>query len=274
VTAVAQSSSSQQSKGANCSDLELVIARGTTEPLAPTYGIIVGDPLFAATKALIPGLTGYPVNYPADLTCGSRQAGVKDTLLHLNTQAAKCPKQSFVLVGYSQGADVMHYAAANLRSQLYDRIVAVVMFGDPGNRGPKAISPFGGVTPAFPRDLAYKLRENCALGDPVCTNDGVLIPAHLSYNAPDFILNSAVYIKQQFASHGRQGPEPSSPGPDTPTPAEKVALCALGQVLGGGAPQCSTFPCVAATASATAKAAPAAATTPIALVTPAAKMRT
>jgi len=96
----------------------------------------------------------------------------------------------------------------------------------------------------------------------------------ISATMPPTSSSTVPYIKQQFASHGRQGPEPSSPGPDTPTPAEKVALCALGQVLGGGAPQCSTFPCVAATASATAKAAPAAATTPIALVTPAAKMRT
>jgi hypothetical protein len=69
----------------NCSDIELVIgkmslhsqqilsnailiARGTTEPLAPKYGEIVGDPLFNATIADFAksqgkvNVTGYAVN--------------------------------------------------------------------------------------------------------------------------------------------------------------------------------------------------------------------
>jgi hypothetical protein len=141
----------------------------------------------------------------------------------------------------------MHYAAAGIPSKLYNRIVAVVMFGDPGNRGPNAISPFGDVTPAFPPRLADKLRENCAIGDPVCTNDGILIPSHLTYGIPGtpFIPSSALYIKQQYDSRGHSGPQPASnTGPNTPTMAEKTALCALGVVLSGGAQQCSTFPCV------------------------------
>jgi len=43
------------------------IARGTTEPPNPTYGIIVGDPLFGATQKLIPNVTGYAVNVCSDL---------------------------------------------------------------------------------------------------------------------------------------------------------------------------------------------------------------
>jgi hypothetical protein len=65
-----------------CSPLELIIgmfpyvtprilltsiARGTTEPPNPTYGIVVGDPLFAATQKLIPNVTGYAVNVYSDL---------------------------------------------------------------------------------------------------------------------------------------------------------------------------------------------------------------
>jgi hypothetical protein len=42
--------------------LLIFIARGTTEPPDPTYGIVVGDPLFAATQKLIPNVTGYAVN--------------------------------------------------------------------------------------------------------------------------------------------------------------------------------------------------------------------
>jgi hypothetical protein len=52
----------RQTKRDACSELELVIARGTTEPLLPTYGAIVGDPLYAATKLLIPGMTAHAVD--------------------------------------------------------------------------------------------------------------------------------------------------------------------------------------------------------------------
>lgn len=70
---------------------------------------------------------------------------------------------------YSQGADVMHFASPSIDTALYPKIVALVMFGDPGNRGPNIVSvlPEGGITPTFPDALAQKLKENCAVGDPV-----------------------------------------------------------------------------------------------------------
>lgn len=63
----------------------------------------------------------------------------------------------------------MHFASPSIGPALYPRIVALVMFGDPGNRGPNVVSvlPEGGITPTFPGPLAQKLKENCAAGDPV-----------------------------------------------------------------------------------------------------------
>jgi hypothetical protein len=107
-------------------------ARGTTEPLSPTYGIIVGDPLFEAVQKLIPGATGYKVDYPASFDPTSRDLGRDDVAKHLHEQSKKCPEQKFVLVGYSQGADVHHTAMTKVDEKLFGRIVGVVMFGDPG----------------------------------------------------------------------------------------------------------------------------------------------
>jgi Cutinase len=144
-----------------------ITARGTTEPRYPSYGIIVGDPIFNATKNLIPDLTGYSINYPASFACDSLGLGVTDTLSHLKNQSIACPSQKFVLVGYSQGADVMHFSSLKIPTNLYDKIIALVMFGDPGNKGPGAVSPSGGITPQFPKALQAKTKENCVDGDPV-----------------------------------------------------------------------------------------------------------
>jgi hypothetical protein len=81
-------------------------------------------------------------------------------------------------VGYSQGAGVMHGAmgssgaassgGAAVRPKLDEtvipKIVALVMFGDPGF---SASSMQGTTIPAFPPALIQRLRENCAPNDPV-----------------------------------------------------------------------------------------------------------
>jgi cutinase len=99
----------------------------------PAYGVVVGDPLYAAVKALVPGVTGYKVDYPASFSPGSVDAGRDDVVKHMTEQPKQCPNQKYVMVGYSQGADVMHNGLAKLTDPaLHARIVALVMFGDPG----------------------------------------------------------------------------------------------------------------------------------------------
>ena len=109
------------------------IARGTTEPLAPSFGVVVGDPLFEATKKMVPQLTGYKVDYPASFDPGSLNAGRDDVIKHMAEAPKRCPNQKYVMVGYSQGGDVMHNALAKIDPALFPRIIALVMFGDPGS---------------------------------------------------------------------------------------------------------------------------------------------
>ncbi|KAF2238226.1 carbohydrate esterase family 5 protein [Viridothelium virens] len=228
-----------------CSPLELVIARGTDEPGNPTYGIIVGDPLFNATSFLIPAVTGYAVNYPANLDCDSRSLGSTDILNHLATQTSTCPSQKFVLVGYSQGADVVHLAISQLDPSYYPAIDAIVVFGDPGNRGPGQFDPLGSAEPAFPAALANRIKENCAFNDPVCTNNGTDVSAHLSYDnaGTPFINGSARYIESQFQSGGDSGPDfADDAAPGNQTLSNLSALESLASLLGQtsvtGAPSC------------------------------------
>jgi cutinase len=209
-------------------------ARGTTEPLNPDYGIIVGDPLYTTTKTLIPSLTGYKVDYPASFAKTSKETGAADVVKHLDEQSKACPQQDFVLVGYSQGADVMHLASRKIPAALYPRIVALVMFGDPGNRGPNSRSPLGGIVSTFPEELQNKLKENCEKGDPVCTNSGTTTDDHLVYHMAEknYMTSSASYIKKQLDTKGKAGPDPSPNGGVKDKGDNSEALKKLGKELG------------------------------------------
>jgi cutinase len=163
-------------------------ARGTSEP--GDFGVIVGDPLVRAVTASIPTARGYAVQvsvlsvscpkvnrdcndlqYPADMsqTCvaekrnGSVTIGANDIVDRLSKQSAACPNQKFALVGYSQGASVARAASVRVDPAIYSKIVALVMFGDPGLKSTQTIRR----SPAFPAALQSKLRENCASGDRV-----------------------------------------------------------------------------------------------------------
>jgi hypothetical protein len=90
---------------AACSDVDVVVARGTGEP--GTLGAIVGDPVYSALRSRLTGrtLSSYAVNYPASVAPGSASIGNQDLVNHVNSQASACSAQRFILVGYSQGAN-------------------------------------------------------------------------------------------------------------------------------------------------------------------------
>ena len=81
----------------------------------------------------------------------------------LRSQAAACPNQKFALVGYSQGAGVMHAAAKDIPISLYSRIKSLVMFGDGYHR-------LGDLLSRFPLGLNHKVMQICADGDPVSSD--------------------------------------------------------------------------------------------------------
>ena len=140
-----------------------------------------------------------------------------------------------MLVGYSQGADVVHLATSQLDPSYYPAIDAIVVFGDPGNRGPGQFDPLGTAEPPFPAALANRVKENCAFNDPVCTNNGTDVSAHLSYNnaGTSFINDSARYIESQFESGGASGPDSTDDSaPGNQTLSNLSALESLASLLG------------------------------------------
>jgi len=189
-----------------CSKYEIIVARGTGEP--GPFGAIVGDPLVAAVTKAIPESRGYAVQYPANLNWTLSPAiGADDTINRLNNQNKACPDQKFALVGYSQGAGVMHAAMspsgkifpglANPRPKINDsamsKIVAIVMFGDPGFKGGS-----NSTTPAFPTTIQKIVKQNCAVGDPACDPKGSGWQYHLKYNSTPYQPESVAFIEAGF----------------------------------------------------------------------------
>ncbi|SEE85273.1 cutinase [Streptomyces sp. 3213] len=172
---------------ATCADLDVVAARGTFEP--GTLGLIVGDPVFSALQQKITGktLSSYAVNYPADLSLTSAATGNLDVVNHLDAQAAACPNQRFILVGYSQGANVVDNSmgissdgavvgspiVATIPAAVEPKVAAVLLFGNPIRALGRSVTG------------TYQSRtiDFCATGDPICQNGGTDVLAHLGYTS-------------------------------------------------------------------------------------------
>jgi hypothetical protein len=122
--------------------------------------------------------------YPASNDfIASTKAGINDVISRLNKQSKACPDQKFSLVGYSQGAGVMHGAMGRdasspdvkLDKSVFPKITSLVMFGDPGFATSEGMR--GTRIAPFPAELFPKVRENCAAKDPVRSNDR-LVASH------------------------------------------------------------------------------------------------
>ncbi|EKG20767.1 Cutinase [Macrophomina phaseolina MS6] len=176
---------SRQAGAGNCKAMMVIFARGTTEP--GTLGLIAGPPLQAALKAKMGGgnVQFQGVDYPADVPgflAGGDAQGSK-TMAQMVTQAvAACPNSDVVMVGYSQGGQLVHNAAQQLDSTTAAKVSSAVIFGDPDN--PK---PIPGI---------QNQKVICANGDLICAGQAVILAPHLSYGsnageAADFIASNA-----------------------------------------------------------------------------------
>lgn len=186
---------------ADCSDVEVVTARGTWEPQDAAFL------LPQVADRIESGLTGmsvsvYDVRYPAQPSFStSAPQGVTDLVNHVNAEAQSCPDQRYVLLGYSQGALVVGDALVapsgrayrqtgpTLSSAATQRIEAVGMYGsmrftggEPYNAGdhdPARSSalprPRGALSAYADRTIDY-----CYSNDWVCQNSGSFI-THLGY---------------------------------------------------------------------------------------------
>lgn len=189
---------------APCSDVEMVFARGTTEPAGPGgVGQDFTDALRAQVGSRTVGL--YPVNYPATDDWPTGILGVNDASAHIRQIAAECPDTRVVLGGFSQGAAVAQLVTADaaavppnsfaygtttqLPPDVADRVKAVALFGKPNPRFLGLIGqPFVPVGAAF----ATNTIDLCATNDPICSG-GLDFAAHNAYPANGMVAQAATF---------------------------------------------------------------------------------
>ena len=179
---------------AACPDIEVIFARGTTEP--PGLGR-VGGAFVDQLRGKVGGRSvgSYAVNYPASYDFAAAAQGANDASAHVQYMMGACPNTRLVLGGYSQGAAVMDVIAAvpfpsfgfdnPLPGNAPDFVAGVAAFGNPSAKLglPLTSSPVWG----------SRAIDLCNGGDPVCQTDGQDVPAHSAYaggqtnNAANFV---------------------------------------------------------------------------------------
>ncbi|WP_118915741.1 cutinase family protein [Mycobacterium shigaense] len=194
---------------ADCPDVDVVFARGTSEP--PGVGGI-GSGFVDALRGDLGGrtLAVYPVNYPASSDFGSPTFpatfidGIRDASSHIESMAASCPKTREVLGGFSQGAAVAGFVTSSavpkgvsadsvpapMPPDVANHVAAVVLFGTPSNQ---FLEHYGAPDIAIGPLYQPKTLQLCAPGDPICGggSDGA---AHASYVVNGMAGQGASYV--------------------------------------------------------------------------------
>ena len=200
-----------------CPDVEVVFARGTSEP--PGVGGV--GQVFVDTLRSQVGTRSvdvYPVNYVASSDFGDRVVfaqtvvdGIRDAGAHVEATAANCPNTKIVIGGYSQGAVVAGYVTAAVipdgvpaeyRSYLpnpmppdvANHVAAVVLFGKPSAQW---LSEAGAPPIVIGPLYVPKTIDLCADGDTICNGAPLGGPtiAHAMYP-----MNGMVNQAAQFAA--------------------------------------------------------------------------
>lgn len=179
-----------------CPDVEVVFARGTSEP--PGVGRVgqaLADALGPATGGR--AISTYGVNYPATYDFLNTAVGATDATNRIAYMAQACPGTRIVLGGYSQGAAVVDMlagvpplgnkigdigSAPPLPGGLNGNVAAVAVFGNPSTKFSLPLSGSG--------SFAGKAIDLCADGDPICS-DGRNPFAHTHYESSPFIAQAA-----------------------------------------------------------------------------------
>lgn len=181
---------------APCPDVELIFARGTSEPVGLGR---VGQALSGQLAGALGDRTlgTYAVNYPASYDFLTTADGAVDATNRLAAMAQECPNTRFVLGGYSQGAAVVDMllgipplgnkvgdvgSAPPLPQSLVSKVAAVAVFGNPATKFGNPVSSAG--VPGI--DL-------CADGDPICSQ-GRNPFAHTSYEKTSMVSQAAGFV--------------------------------------------------------------------------------
>jgi cutinase len=187
--------------GSGCAAVNIITARASTEqPGEGITGSLVTQIVDTSTQTV----SREAVSYPATLTnyTSSETQGVTAAEQLLTTAVQNCPAQKQVLLGYSQGAQVVMdviAGAAELGSSvgpvsttISSHVVAIANFGDPGHVVNQSWD-LGTATRngLFPRTAAQlqlltsfgggsKIAAWCDSGDPYCAG-GANLQVHLTY---------------------------------------------------------------------------------------------
>jgi cutinase len=203
---------------APCPDVEVVFARGTSEP--PGVGNVGQSFVDALRTQLGPkSVDVYPVDYAASSDFTDREAfastvvaGVKDAGAHVQSTAANCPNTKIVLGGYSQGAVVAGYVTAAqapagvpaslvpapLPPKVADHVAAVTLFGKPS---PAFLTQYDAPDLTIGPNYASKTIDLCAQGDTICDGSpgGLPTMAHVSYPFNGMAGQAAGFVADHMA---------------------------------------------------------------------------
>lgn len=174
---------------APCPDVEVVFARGTTEP--PGVGG-TGQAFVDSLRSRLGdrSVGVYAVNYPASRAFGtSTPAGRDDMSAHVQSMAASCPTTRMILGGYSQGAAVVDLATAAMPPAVAGNVAAAALFGGPRSSFADSLSP--GPLPGVDPRYAAKTVDMCVPNDPICSEGGRDWGAHGAYVASGLVDQAA-----------------------------------------------------------------------------------
>ncbi|MEO3788245.1 cutinase family protein [Actinocorallia sp. B10E7] len=186
---------------ADCKPVSIISSRGTFEPQSGSW---LQKPIGDRIAEALPGRTKYTeLVYPAAPNFDtSPEAGVTALVKLLNDESAACPDQRYVLIGYSQGAQVTGDSlvppanrlvgknAGEISAAVPGKIAAVVLYGDPrfvAGEPYNAGTPESGKNGDKPRTkgelaaYADRMKDYCAKGDFVCQGSTGNALAHLTY---------------------------------------------------------------------------------------------
>ena len=194
-----------------CSDIEVVFARGTDEP--PGIGK-VGKSFVEALRPMVKGksISTYAVKYPATWDFMKAAIGANDMSKRIQTIVAQCPKTKIVMGGYSQGAAVVDVVAtapiaglgytAPLPATAVPHIASVVVFGNPSARIGNPLTRMSTVFGPRTADL-------CAPADPICSL-GRDWDAHVQYQESGLVKLGAEWTAKLIKAADKK-PETTKP---------------------------------------------------------------
>ncbi|KAJ5983441.1 Acetylxylan esterase At 0.90 angstrom resolution [Penicillium waksmanii] len=209
---------------ANCPGVHVFGARETT--VSPGYGsssTVVNEVLSAYS-----GSTAEAISYPAcggQSSCGSVSysssvaQGIQAVASAVNSFNLQCPGTNLVLVGYSQGGEIMDAAlcgggvpnqgvtdtSVRLSSSAVNMVKAAIFMGDPLFRaglsydvGTCSAGGFDERPAGFTCPSASKIQSYCDASDPYCCN-GSNAATHQGYGA-EYGARALTFIKSKIYS--------------------------------------------------------------------------